>query len=148
MALGNIGKVLAGQALDAVKKNTMDAVRPGEAAKPGEKAPEKAQASAQAENPGAIILGQIQAMQRTLKEDQELEVLHCSGVETLRVVEIFVPSLQVFVLAGMDDHNHVTRVIAPSATLELICKVKNVAPGTAPVRVNVLTPKPKTDQSA
>jgi hypothetical protein len=64
-------------------------------------------------------------------------------VETLRVLEIFVPSTQVLVLAGIDDQNHVTRVIAPAVNLQVVCKVKDVAPGTAPVRVNVLTPKPK-----
>jgi hypothetical protein len=148
MALGNIGKTLAGQAIDAVKKNALDAVRPSEPNKPAEKTPEKS-AAAPVESPGAIILGQIQAMQRLLKDDQELVVLHHSGVEMLRVLEIFVPSMQVLVLAGIDDQNHVTRVIAPAANLQLVCKVKNVAPGTAPVRVNVLTPKPKApDQSA
>jgi DNA-binding NarL/FixJ family response regulator len=140
MALGNIGKTLAGQAIDAVKKNALEAVRPSEPAKPAEKASEK---SAPAESAGAVILGQIQAMQRQMKDDQELVVLHHSGVETLRVLEIFVPSTQVLVLAGIDDQNHVTRVIAPAVNLQVVCKVKDVAPGTAPVRVNVLTPKPK-----
>jgi DNA-binding NarL/FixJ family response regulator len=148
MALGNIGKTLAGQAIDAVKKNALDAVRAPEPNKPAEKTPEKSSA-APPENAGAVILGQIQAMQRQLKDDQELVVLHHSGVETLRVLEIFVPSTQVLVLAGIDDQNHVTRVIAPTANLQVVCKVKNVAPGTAPMRVNVLTPKPKgPDQSA
>jgi DNA-binding NarL/FixJ family response regulator len=147
MALGNIGKTLAGQAIDAVKKNALDAVRPGEPAKPAEKPAEKP--APPPENPGAVILGQIQAMQRQMREDQELVILHHSGIETLRVLEIFVPSVQVLVLAGMDDQNHVTRVIAPAATLQLTCKIKNVLPGAAPVRVNVLTPKPKPpDQSA
>jgi hypothetical protein len=145
MALGNIGKTLAGQAIDAVKKNALDVVRP-EAGKTGEKPVEKN--AAQPEGPGAIILGQLQAMQRLLKDDQELVVLYESRAETLRVLEIFVPSVHVLVLAGMDDENHVTRVIAPATALQLVCKVKNVAPGAAPVRINILTPKPRTEEKA
>jgi hypothetical protein len=145
MALGNIGKTLAGQAMDAVKKNALDAVRP-ETGRTAEKPADKN--AAQAESPGAVILGQVQAMQRLLKDDQELVVSHESRTETLRVLEIFVPSVHVLVLAGMDDENHVTRVIVPAATLQLVCKVKNVLPGTAPVRVNILTPKPRTDDKA
>jgi hypothetical protein len=143
MALGNIGKTLAGQALDAVKKNAMDAVRP-EAPKSAEKPVEKS--AAQSESPGAVILGQIQAMQRLLKDDQELVVLFESRLETLRVLEIFVPNVHVLVLAGIDDENHVTRVITPAAALQLVCKVKSVAPGAAPVRLNILTPKPKAEE--
>ncbi len=142
MPLGNIGKTLAGQALDAVKKNALDAVRP-ETPKTPEKPAEKS--AAQPESPGAVILGQIQAMQRLLRDDQELVVLYESRLETLRVLEIFVPNVHVLVLAGMDDENHVTRVIAPAAALQLVCKVKNVAPGAASVRVNILTPKPRTE---
>jgi hypothetical protein len=145
MALGNIGKTLAGQAIDAVKKNALDAVRP-EAPKNAEKPVEKP--AAQPESPGAVILGQVQAMQRQLKDDQELVILHESRAETLRVLEIFVPSVHVLVLAGIDDENHVTRVIVPAATLQLVCKVKNVVPGTAPVRVNILTPRPRTEEKA
>ena len=145
MALGNIGKTLAGQALDAVKKNAMDAVR-AETPKSAEKPVEKS--ATQPESPGAVILGQIQAMQRVLKDDQELVVTYESRLEALRVLEIFVPNVHVLVLAGIDDENHVTRVIAPAATLQLTCKVKNVAPGTAPVRVNILTPKPRTEEKA
>ena len=143
MALGNIGKTLAGQAIDAVKKNALDVVRP-EAGKAPEKPTEKS--VAQPESPGAVILGQIQAMQRLLRDDQELVIVYESRTETLRVLEIFVPSVNVLVLAGMDDDNHVTRVIAPTAALQLVCKVKNVLPGTAPVRVNILTPKPRTEE--
>ena len=145
MALGNIGKTLAGQAIDAVKKNALDAVRP-DAGKPAEKPAEKNPAPA--ESPGSVILGQIQAMQRLLRDDQELVVLYESRTEALRVLEIFVPSVHVLVLAGMDDENHVTRVIAPAAALLLVCKVKNVIPGAAPVRVNILTPKPRTEEKA
>lgn len=145
MPLGNIGKTLAGQAIDAVKKNALDAVRP-ETGKTTEKPVEKN--AAQPESPGAVILGQIQAMQRLLKDDQELVIQYESRTETLRVLEIFVPSVHVLVLAGIDDQNHVTRVIVPAAALQLVCKVKNVLPGKAPVRVNILTPKPRADEKA
>lgn len=141
MSIGNIGRALAGQAIENTKKNVMDALRTPEAA-----TPEKPVAPAP-ENVGATILGQIQAMQRALKEDQELKVVcHCNN-ETLRVLEIFVPSSQVFVLAGIDAENNVTRVITPVSAAPLVCKIVKVAEGAQPVRVNVLTPRPKPEPS-
>src|SRR5207248_8417727 len=98
MSLGNIGKVLAGQAFEATKKNMIDAVVGPEPAKPSEKPP----AVSAPEPMGGVILGQIQAMQRPLKDDQELHVLYHTGTETLRVTEVFVPNIHVFVLAGLD----------------------------------------------
>lgn len=144
MAFGNIGKVIAGQALEATKKNVIDAIAGQDQAKSVEKAP--VPASQAGESIGGLILGQLQAMQRPLKDDQELVVLFHSGDETLRVTEIFVPSLQVFVLAGVDADQNVTRIVVPAEKAQLVCKIKKVAPDARPVRVNVLSPRPKTEQ--
>jgi hypothetical protein len=141
MALGNLGKVIAGQAFETTKKGVLDAFA-SEPAKPAEKPAEKAPA---AEPLGGIFLGQIQGMQRALREDQELLVQVHTGTEVLRVLEIFVPSLQVLVLAGVDADQNVTRVIAPAESLKLVCKIVRVAPDTKPVRVNVLSPRPKPE---
>ena len=146
MAFGNIGRVIAGQAIDATKKNVMDALRVPETAKAVEKIQaERPAAPAPGESIGGVILGQIQAMQRPLKEDQELVVLFTAGDETLRVLEIFVPSLQVFVLAGVDAEQNVTRVVIPADAATLVCKIMKVAPEGKPIRVNVLSPRPKPE---
>jgi hypothetical protein len=145
MAFGNIGKALAGQALEATKKNVMDAIT-GPESKAADKNPAASAVPPPApESVGGTILGQLQAMQRPLKEDQELVVLFQAGGETLRVLEIFVPNLQVFVLAGVDAEQNVTRVIVPVETAQLVCKIKKVPEDAKPVRVNVLSPRPKPE---
>src|SRR5579862_5538438 len=115
MSLGTIGKTLAGQALEATKKNVIDSIVGPEPAKP----------APPAESVGAIILGQIQAMQRPLRDDQELLVMW----QSLRVTEIFVPTQQVLVLSGLEVQQNLTRVIAPAESLQLVCKVVKVAEG-------------------
>jgi len=131
MSLGTIGKTLAGQALEATKKNVIDSIVGPEPAKPA------AAGAPATESVGAIILGQIQAMQRPLRDDQELVVMW----QSLRVTEIFVPTPQVLVLSGVDVQQNLTRVIAPAESLQLVCKVVKVAEGAKAVRVNVMSPR-------
>jgi hypothetical protein len=140
MALGNIGKVIAGQAFDATKKGVMDAL----VAEPA-KAPEKPPERSAPEPIGALILGQIQGMQRALREDQELIIEHHTGAEVLRITEIFVPSLQLLVLSGMDANGNITRVIAPADSAKLVCRIVGVAAGAKALRVSVLSPRPKPE---
>lgn len=141
MTIGSLGKALANQAMETTKNTVMDAVRPSDPAKPAEAKPLP-------QDTGAIIIGQIQAMQRPLREDQELLVAFRAGNEMLRVKEIFVPGSQVLVFAGVDEEGNVTRVIAPVETAQVVCKVVPVAAGASPVRVNVLTPKPPPKPAA
>jgi len=141
MTIGSIGKALASQALESTKSTVMDAVRQPEGAK-------AAEAKQGPQDTGAVILGQIQAMQRPLKEDLELAVTVRAGDDTLRVMEIFVPNAQVLVFAGFDKEGNVMRVISPVDTAQVVCKVLPVTPGENPVRVNVLTPKPHPKPSA
>jgi hypothetical protein len=139
MSFGSIGKTLAGQAIEATKKNVIDAIVGPESPKPAE-----APAPAQPESIGGTILGQLQARQRPLKVDQELLVqFHTGGGDTIRVLEIFVPNLQVFVLAGVDADQNTTRVVVTAERAQLVCKIRKVAPDARPVRVNVLSPRPK-----
>jgi hypothetical protein len=139
MTIGGIGKVLANQAIESTKKTVMDAVNPADpkTAKPAETS-QPAPADI-----GAIIVGQIQAMQRPLREDQELSVQFRAGHEMLRVTEILVPNAQVLIFVGADAEGRVTRVISPVDMAQVVCKVMPIAPGASPVRVNVLTPKPQ-----
>jgi len=94
-------------------------------------------------NLATILIGQVQAMQNALKEDQELMVLCTIGLETLRVLEIFTPSPRVLVLTGIDPDKNVTRVISPSDSVQLVCKPMAVQTGAKPARIRFIVPRPK-----
>ena len=142
MTIGGLGKALANQAIESTKNTVMDAVRPSDAAKTA------APAQPVVQDTGSIIIGQIQAMQRPLRDDQELAVTFRAGNEMLRVTEIFVPNGQVLVFSGIDPEGHVTRVITPVDMAQVVCKVMLVTAGSNPIRVNVLTPKPQPKPAA
>ena len=131
MTIGSIGKTLANQAIDTAKNSVLDAVR----------TPEAKPVTATSDI-GAAIVAQIQAMQRPLREDQELAVEFRVGGETLRVTEIFVPGPEVLVFAGLDAAGNITRLISPVNAAQVVCRILKVAAGATPVRVNVLTPRP------
>ena len=124
MALGDLTKQIAQQAL--LSATTKEPPPPP-----------------QPENVSATILGQIAAMQKALKEDEELVVLFHDGVERIHVMEVFAPSREVVVLSGADRDRNRARVICAAASLQLTCKVIKVAPGAKPVRVGLINPKPK-----
>ena len=92
---------------------------------------------------GAVILSQIGAIQKALKEDEELVVHLLSGAEKIRVFEIFLPSPQVAVLSGVDSNRAGARVVSAVAALQLVCRTAKVPEGTKPVRVNLVTAKSK-----
>ena len=121
MALGDLTKQLASQAI-------RNAVNPP-AAPP------------RPDNPGTAMLTQVQAMQKALKEDEELIVLFHAGGETVRVLEFFFPSWQVAVLTGIDADKSVTRVISPVESLQLICKVAKAPSPAVPARIKFVTPR-------
>ena len=75
---------------------------------------------------GTAILGQIQAMQRPLRADQELLVFSRAGDEMLRVNEIFVPNTEVLVFAGVSTSRAIhTRDFARDAA-QVVCKILKV----------------------
>lgn len=121
MALGDITKQIASQAI-------RNAVNPPPAPPP------------RADTPGATMLAQLQAMQKALKDDEELIVLCHAGGETVRVLEIFFPSWQVAVLTGIGGDKSTTRAISAVEALQLACKVAKTAPGAAPARLKFVTP--------
>lgn len=146
MALGQLTKALAEQAIRNPVKDVLDSLRPADltgisdalrSSRPAGPGP--------GESVGAILIGQVQAMQKALKEDQELVVLYQAGAETVRVLEFFVPSWNVFVLTGIDTEKNITRVISPVESLQLICKVMKVQAPAKPARVGFVTPKPKSE---
>jgi len=140
MNISSLGKTLAGQAFEGTKNTVLAAMNPDP--------PKPVQPAQPPMDVGAVILGQIQAMQRPLQGDQELHVLLPTGEEMLRVLEIFVPNIKVLVFAGADAQGNVTRVIAPVDSAQVVCKIVKVSPGAAPVRVNILTPKPRPEPAA
>jgi hypothetical protein len=125
MALGEFTKQLAQQAILSATKD------------PPPKAPAPAPA---AENIGAIILGQVGAMQKALKEDEELALHFQNGADAFRVLEIFLPTPRVAVISGADQSGF-ARVIAPVETLRLVARVQKVKPGAKPHRIALVTPK-------
>jgi len=130
MALGELTKQFAQQALGNQIKDVLDA---------------KPAAPAQTENVGALIVGQLQAMQNALKEEQELVVLVNTGTETIRVLEFFMPSWRIVVLTGVDSNKNLTRIISPIESAQLICKVMKTQPAAKPARVNFVMPKSKSE---
>ena len=127
MALADIGRALTGQVLDTAKNSVLDVVQ-GSPAKPAA-APATPAPQPAVDNVGAVILGQLQGMQKSLKEDQELVVQVRAGDDLLRITEIFIPSPQVLVLTGSDGQRRLTRLVAAASTLQLICKILPVTPG-------------------
>ena len=130
MGFGDLTKQLAQEAIES-------ALRPD----PPKPAPSTAKPpiAALTEDVSATIVKQVQGMQAALKENEELVVVFHNGHEALRVLDFFVPSTQVIILAGMDAQKNITRVISPAASLQLTCKVMKVEPTAKPVRIRFLT---------
>lgn len=120
MAFGEIAKQFAKQAVGEQVKEMLDPAKPA--------APDTL--------PAAII-GQIQAMQKALKEDQELVVYF----NDIRVVEVYAPSAQLIVLTGHDPQRALTRVITPAISTQLVCKVFKIPAGATPAKVNLILSK-------
>jgi len=140
MALGNLGKVLADPAIEATKRNVLGSLAGPEPTKAAESTPAK---TAVVEI-GPIILGQLQGMQKSLRDDQELRVEFYTGTETIHVLEIFVPTPQVFVLSGTDSsREHAVRVVTPAAAATFTTRIAKVEGGKTPLRLSILTPRPK-----
>jgi hypothetical protein len=103
------------------------------------------------DNLGAAMLGQVQAMQRALKEDEELVVLVQAGGVILRVLEFFFPSWRVAVVTGTDNDRpdtndkSVMRVVSPVESLQLVCRVAKVPLPGKPNRIGFVAPKPKAE---
>jgi hypothetical protein len=124
MAIGEFTKQLAQQALLNVTKEP-----PKEAAPP------------EAENVGATIVAQLNAMQKALKEDEELMVFFHSGAERIRVMEVYWPTWRVAVLKGVSQDRVMTRAISPVEALQLVVRVGKTQPGAKAARLSVVTPK-------
>ncbi len=125
MALGEFTKQIAQQALLSATS-----------------APKEAPA-APADPTASAILAQIAAMQKQLKEDEELVVLFHQGPERIRVMEIYIPSAHAVVLTGPDANRTLTRIICAPSALQLVCKTAKTAPGAKPIRVALVTQKSK-----
>jgi len=124
MALGELTKQIAQQAL---LNATTD--KPAAAEKPA------------VENPASVVMGQIAAMQKQLKEDEELFITVGTGAEKIRVMEVFMPSPHVLVLSGIDADRDRARVISSVESLQLVCKVGKIAAGAKAARVGLIAAK-------
>ena len=127
MSLGDLTKQFAEQAINKQVKSVTDSLRG---------TPEPVEGSL-----GSVLMGQIQAMQKSLKDDQELLLTLYMGQESWRVVEIYAPSWAVWVLTGINSERQVVRIVTPAATVQLVCKVVKAASDAKPARVNCIPPK-------
>jgi hypothetical protein len=135
MELGQITKQIAKEAL---LNATRDPAPAASAAVPPTPAPDVS---------GAAMLGQIAAMQKALKEDEELVVhIHAAG-EKLRVVEIFLAAPAVAVVTAVDPNRVLARIVTAVAALQLVCRTSKVAAGAKPARIGLITPKQKDSNS-
>jgi len=125
MALGEFTKQLAQQAILSATE------------KPAKEPP----VTPAGENLGGVFLSQIAAMQKALKEDEELILHFQSGADRIRVMEIFLPSPGVAVLSGVDQDRVFARAISAVGALKLVARVQKMAPGAKPARVALITPK-------
>lgn len=98
-------------------------------------------APAAPEGLGPVILGQIQAMQKALKEDEELAVWYGAGVDRMRVHEIYMPTWKLAVLTGFDGERTLCRAISAVDVLQFVVKVVKAPPGSKPGRVGLVPPK-------
>jgi hypothetical protein len=136
---------LAQQAVGGSMKDVLDALRPPDLSRVSETLrTTKPNGPGQAEEVCAAILGQVQAMQKALREDDELVVLFHAGSETVRVLEFFVPQWNVVVLSGIDAERNITRVVSHIESVQLICKVMKVQPPAKPVRISFVFPRAKS----
>ena len=122
MPLGEFTKQLAQQALLSATKD------------PPAKEPAPADAI------GAAILAQVGAMQKALKEDEELALLFHHGPNTIRVLEIRLAAPGVAVLTFADQGGF-ARAIAPVASLQLVARVQKAKPGAKPHRIALIAPR-------
>ncbi|MBS1858798.1 MAG: hypothetical protein JST11_25730 [Acidobacteria bacterium] len=90
---------------------------------------------------GNVILGQIHAMQKALKEDEELTVWYGSGADRIRVFEIYLPTWKLAVLTGQDSERALCRVISPVDALQLVTRVVKAPAGSKPGRIGLVAPK-------
>jgi len=104
---------------------------------------EPASAPPSPDNPGGVMLNQIGAMQKALKEDEELVIYLQNGEDKIRVMEIFLPSPQVAVLTGIDANRVMTRVVSAVPALQLVIRIGKTQAGAKPVRIGLLVPKTK-----
>ena len=125
MALGEFTKQLAQQ---AILSATATKEAPKEPAAPPEAI-------------GPVVFAQINAMQKALKEGEELAVRYQDGAERIRVREIYMPTWQVALLSGGDAEGAFVRVVAPVESLRLSVRVVKTAAGAKPVRVALIAPK-------
>ena len=133
MSLGEFTKQLAKEAIGNQMKDVMGGARPPETAEP---------------SPGhlaAMLIGQVQAMQNALKEDQELLVSCTIAAETIRITELFSPAPGVLVLTGLDKDRNAARIVASASAVQLLCKPVQTSGGAKGARIRFVLPRPKSD---
>ena len=133
MSLGEFTKQLAKEAIGNQMKDVMGGARPPDAV---ETTPAHL---------AAMLIGQVQAMQNALKDDQELLVTCMIAAETIRITELFSPAAGVLVLTGLDKDRNVARIVASASAVQLLCKPVQAGGGAKGARIRFILPRPKSD---
>ncbi len=127
MSIVNLTKQLAEQTISKQIKNAVD---------PTPEKIEKPEPSY-----GELLIGQLQSMQKALKEDQELNITCAAGNETVRVLEIYVPAWPLLVMTAANSEKNIVRVISHAQAAQFTCKVVKVPAEAKPARLNFVLPK-------
>ena len=94
-------------------------------------------------DPATAVLSEVQAIQKALRDEDELVVLYPAGGEMVRVFEVYTPPGKgIVVLSGLDPQKNRTRIVVQLPALQLVCKTFKAAPGAKPARVNFVAGKP------
>jgi len=121
MAFADLTKQLAQQAIQTAMQD-----------------PPPAPPAAPSDSAGAVFLNEIGAMQKALKDDEELVIYLQSGAEKIRVMEMFLPSPHVVVLTGIDANRLLTRVVSAVSALQVVVRTAKVQASAKPVRINLV----------
>jgi hypothetical protein len=81
------------------------------------------------------IANVIDELQAGLAQDEELFVYYSNGVESIRVLHLYMSSTNVAVISGVDAEGNATRVVAHFQALQFVCKVVKVSAEKSKVKI-------------
>ena len=89
----------------------------------------------QAESFEKGIANVIEELQANLAQDEELLVYYSNGVESVRMLHLYMSSTNVAVISGVDAEGNQARVVAHFQALQFVCKVVKV--GTEKPKIKI-----------
>ena len=127
MSIVNLTKQLAQETISKQLKNVVD---------PASEKVEKVELGF-----GELLISQLQNMQKSVKEDQELHVTCVAGKESLRLLEVYVPAWPLLVITGANAEKNIVRLVTHADAAQFVCKVVKVPADAKPARISWILPK-------